>query len=131
MLLLLFCIRREKQRAEVHQGRNPLVPPVAQQPTPGSKGPGRVPGAEPHHSCVSTHNTFVLFSCSVFDCLCIDIVIQECSFFVSLNVFFVFQYVVLSFLASVWRMWNFLFLANQTNDTVVVVGNKPVVVHSF
>lgn len=119
------------QEEGIHQGRNPLVPPVAQQPTPESKDPRRVPGAEPHRSCVSTRNTFVLFSCSVFDSLCIDIFIRGMfSLCLSKRLVCVFQYVFLSFVASAWRMWNFLFLANQTNDTIVVV-NKPLVVNSF
>lgn len=64
------------QEEGIRQGRSPLVAPVAQQPSPESKDPGRVPAAGPHHSCVSTHNTFLLFSSGVFDCLCIDIFIR-------------------------------------------------------
>lgn len=85
-----------------------------------------------HIRAVSTRNTFVLFSCSVLVCLCIDIFIRGMfSLCLSKCLVCVFQYVFLSFVASAWRMWNFLFLANQTNDTLVVVGNKPLVVISF
>lgn len=48
------------QEEGIHQGRNPLVPPVAQQPTPELKDPGRVPGDEPHQSCVYTQHICVV-----------------------------------------------------------------------
>lgn len=79
-----------------------------------------------HITAVCLHTTH--FCCSLLVSLIVSVLtflFEECSLCLSKRLVCVFQYVFLSFVALAWRIWNFLYSASQTNDTVVVVGNKP------